>query len=304
MTEPTSFEEYLAVDESAVAVGSGTLFQATAWTPSAVCVTDRRILFVPAEGGFVDVPRRQVLSIRSRPTRRRTGRAIVGLGLLVAGAVLAVLAAWTLSTAGGVAVPAFALLATVGAVATGWLVSSGVELDGGQVSAAIDAVETSLGDLLGSVDDRFGDRIASRRVPGDVAVPPRVESVLVAVADDRPVLRWLAAGVGLLGAGGLVFLGAWTALGLTTMGLAGIGATAQARAYERALEDRDGRIRRERSVCLYLLDGRTVRFRIADDASIDRELRTLTARGPTASFPGDAASADDGPAETGASTGP
>jgi hypothetical protein len=299
MPDSTSFEEYLAVDESSETVGSGSLFQATAWTPSAICVTDRRILFVPADGGFVDVPRRQVLSIRSRPTRRRTGLAIAGLGLLVGGVVLAALAGRGLLAASGtVAVPALALLAAAGVVATGWLVTRDVALTGDRVSTAVARSETGLQDLLGRVDDRL-----DRDVPDAVAVPPHVEERLVGIVGEWPLLRWLAAGTGVLGAGGLLALGAWTALGLTGLALAGIGTVAYARTYVDALEARDRRIRRERSVCLYLLDGRTIRFRIDDDASIDRELRTLTARGPTEPVPGDATPAEEGPAEQGASTG-
>ena len=271
MTSSIPVDEYLAGGESSVTAGTGTVFQETRWTPAAICITDRRILFVPPAGGFVDVGREHVSAIRSRPRTRRSTADVLALSGVIGGGALAWLAAFALLVvADGLAVPTLASVTIAGTLATAAVVATDARLSGADVRETLTRI------------DRFLARRAS--------IPPpsrdrRREELLVTVVDERPVLRWGAALLGTAGAAGLVALGAWSALGLTAAVAAGAWIAWSGRNRHRELVHSGDAVRRERSVALQLLDGRTVRFRIDADASIDRELRRLTARADGASLP-------------------
>ncbi|AGN01186.1 hypothetical protein L593_06185 [Salinarchaeum sp. Harcht-Bsk1] len=298
MTSSTPFDDYLAAGESSELVGSGTLFQEPAWTPASICVTDRRILFVPTDGGFVDVPRGQVLSIRSRPRSRRTRAEIASLGLLATGVALAGLAgAAVLAGAGTLLVPVLALLGTIGTLATAALVTRGGGLSESDATGALDRIDEVL---------QRGDEALERfDVPPAFSLDGEQRERLTGFVDERPVLQWAAAGLGTIGAGGLAALGAWTALLLAAGVTIGVGAGAVGLDRHRDLQRGDRARRRERVVGLQLLDGRTVRFRIDAEATIDRELSRLTARPAASRLPSaDVVHAEDRSAEQSASTGP
>lgn len=296
MPNSTAFDDHLTVGESTVTDGSGALFQEVRWTSAEICVTDRRVLFVPAEGGFVDVPRHQVQSIRSRPTTRRANHEIAALGMLAGGIAVAAVAIWaTFLAATSLLIPLFTLLGAAGTLATTAIVARDLTLDADDVASAVDRVDDGLGaidaglagidDALTSVDERLetglGDVAVRERVDVHHAYEPRVAEAV----ETHPVARWAAAGLGVLGAAGLLLLGAWVALGLTAMAAVGVASAIHGLEHVRALDAAGQRIRRQRSVCLYLVDGRTVRFRIDDDADIDRELSRLTARTPDGALP-------------------
>lgn len=296
MPNSTAFDDHLTVGESTVTDGSGALFQEVRWTPAEICVTDRRVLFVPTEGGFVDVPRHQVQSIRSRPTTHRANHEIAALGMLAGGVAVAAVATLLLAGTASLLVPLFALLGVTGTLATTTtIVARDQTLDADDVASAVDRVDDGLGaidaglagidDALTSVDDRLetglGDVAVRERVDVHHAYEPRVAEAV----ETHPVARWAAAGLGVLGAAGLLLLGAWVALGLTAMAAVGVASAIHGLEHVRALDDAGQRIRRQRSVCLYLVDGRTVRFRIDDDADIDHELSRLTARTPDGALP-------------------
>lgn len=287
---PSAFESYLAVEESSVTAGSGTLFQGTQQTVAGICVTDRRILFVPEDGGFVDVPRDQIRSIQSRPTTRRTSREIAGLLLVAAGIALTVLAAGGLLLGSPSAtVLVLALVGAAGILATAAIQYFDVGLDGGDGAAVIDAIDAALA------------RVDARE---EVDVHRRNEQRVVRTVEERPLLGWAAALIGTIGAGGLAAVGAWTALALTLAAAAGIAAAVHGGLFVRELGERGERVTHDRVVSLGLVDGRVVRFRIDAEATIDRELSRLTAERPGDRLPGGRAPAEEGPAEQGASTGP
>ncbi|GAB3690351.1 hypothetical protein GCM10028857_26650 [Salinarchaeum chitinilyticum] len=333
MTNSTPFDDHLAAGETPVADGSSVLFQETRWTPAAVCVTDRRVLFVTEADGFVDVARNQVLSIRSRPTTRPANRAIGAQAALVGGVVLATLAAGALlAGASGPLVPLLALVAAAGSLTTGALVAleSGLlggaagplERDAGaiddesgttgpmgltadHVELAVDRVDAALARLADVLEGTpIDDAVGVAAPVAAVDVHRRHERPVARFVDERPLLQWLAGAVGLVGAAGLAVLGAWIALGLTAATVAGIGLAAFGLDGKRALDDAGHGVRRERSVCLYLLGGRTVRFRIDADADIDRELSRLTVGRPALpATDGAPAQLDERPPEQGASPG-
>lgn len=295
MPNSTGFDDHLTVGESTVTDGSGALFQEVRWTPAEICVTDRRVLFVPTEGGFVDVPRHQVQSIRSRPTTHRANHEVAALGMLAGGVAVAAVATLLLAGTASLLVPLFALLGVTGTLATTAIVARDQTLDADDVASAVGRVDDGLGaidaglagidDALTSVDDRLetglGDVAVRERVDVHHAYEPRVAEAV----ETHPVAHWAAAGLGVLGAAGLLLLGAWVALGLTAMAAVGVASAIHGLEHVRALDDAGQRIRRQRSVCLYLVDGRTVRFRIDDDADIDHELSRLTARTPDGALP-------------------
>lgn len=343
-----AFDEHLTAGESPVTTGDGSLFRQTWWTPSSICVTDRRILFVPEEGGFLAVPRDRVQTIRSRPTTRRADREIGALLLLVGGVLATALAvAGVLAGSGGLLQPLLATAGAVGVLATAAVVASDAGLADGGLAEDVATSVIAIGNALPGAPaarnaDGFPDAdrlpgaervMASERLPDRESVPGqdrvpsadrlrsvsarskpaalegvtahrRVGSHVADVLDQRPTGYWLAALVGTIGAGGLVAVGAWATLGLTVAAAAGLACATYGLSRVRALGDRGERVERERSVCLYLIDGRTVRFRIDDDADLDRELSRLTAKGTAGSDGPGRGVADESSADRGASTGP
>lgn len=326
-TASTAFDDHLAPGEAPVTDGSSVLFQETRWIPAAICVTDHRILFVTDDDGFVDVARSQVLSIRSRPTTRRANRAVGAQATLVGGVVLATLATGALlAGASGLLVPLLALVAAAGTLATGALAAleagliardagrsdrepeqpgRDVGFDAGHVELVVDRVDAALARFAETLDGtRIDDATGAADRVAAVDVHRRYEQPVGRFVDERRLSQWIAGAVGTVGAAGLVVLGAWIALGLTTAGVAGFGLAAYGLDKKRALDDGGQGVRRERSVCLYLLGGRTVRFRIDADADIDRELSRLTVGRPA--LPATDAAVDrieEHPPEQGASTG-
>ncbi|WP_248517757.1 hypothetical protein [Salinarchaeum laminariae] len=316
MTSSTPFDDYLAGGESSELVGSATLFQEPTWTPASICVTDRRILFVPTDGGFVDVPRGQVLSIRSRPTTRRGNWELGAQATLVAGLALALLAAGALLVgAGSGPIALFALMATTGTLATAGLTARTaglLDVDWGplgsdddqeredgllartrladrstdsstrtaglgadHVTACVDRIDASLASIDELIADTVIDDALGDADPiGAVDVHRRYERPAAQFVEAWPLVGWLAVSIALIGVGALLALTAWIPLGLTLAVVLGVASAAVGFDHLPRADDR--RIHRERSVVLYLHGGRTVRFRIDDDASIDRELSRLT----------------------------
>lgn len=308
----TAFDDHLTVGESPVTVGAGALFQEIRWTPAEICVTDHRVLFVPSEGGFVDVPRGQVLSIRSRPTTRRGNWELGAQATLVAGLALATLAAGTLLVgADSGFVLLFALLAGTGLLATAaliartaGLVGSGsgllgtdgllartrltdraggtatrtVGLGADHVAACVERIDATLASIDELVADTpLDDAMGDADPIGAVDVHRRYERPVAQFVEAWPFAGWLAA-FGPIGTGALIAVGAWLPLGLTVAAVLGVASATVGLDHLRRADGQ--RLHRERSVCLYLHGGRTVRFRIDEDASIDRELSRLTVGRP------------------------
>lgn len=284
----TAFEHHLIPDESPVAVETGTLVEETRARPAAICLTDRRILLVAEDGGFVDVPRDQVRSIRSRATTSRSDRELLGLLLAVGGIALAAIAGGVLLVGAGSATLAAATVAAVGTVAAGAVWRLDVSLRGRHVAAAT---------------DRIGCRFRQVDALGHAVGLGRYEDRVAAVVDEQPLVFAAAALVGVAGAAALVALGAWTALAATGGALAGFAVADGGVRSLRALEASGERIRRERAVSLRLVDGHEVRFRVDADATIDRELSQLTGRRVVAELPGEGRGSGEVAAETGASGG-
>jgi hypothetical protein len=211
------------------------------------------------------------------------------MGLLVGGLVVTAIAAGSLlAGAGSVLVPLLALVGGLGTLGTATILVRDVDLDAGTVAAGVDSIDAALAridDVVAALDARVDAELGDVDVRGTVDVHRKHEARIAEVVEAHPVAHWITAGLGVLGAAGLLLLGAWTALGLTGAAVAGVALSAYGLAHVRALEDAGQRIRRQRSVCLYLVDGRTVRFRIDDDADIDRELSRLTAQTAAGALP-------------------
>lgn len=263
MTGSTAFDQYLSGDESRVAVGSGTLLETADRTPASICVTDRRVLFVSEDGGFVDVPRDHVQSIHSHPSSRSTtgeiwGRTVLAIGVLVA----AIAAVGLFVTVGGPVAAVPAALAVVGLGGAMAIQRSGWQGSAEDVTAVVGWIDRALG--------RAG-------VEDAVTTHRRAEKRLGRIADDQPLGFAASALLTIVGLVGLLVLAGTMALALTVGILAGLVLVDYGVRYVRALDRRGERRRRERSVRLHLVDGRTVRFRIDEAETIDRELSRLTA---------------------------
>jgi len=88
MTEPSDlFQQYLASDESITSTGSGTLL-GDLTQESSIAVTDRRLLVVPKDSGFVAADLDSIHSVQSQPQTRYTDDGLRYRMLAVGGALL------------------------------------------------------------------------------------------------------------------------------------------------------------------------------------------------------------------------
>lgn len=251
-TTPDEFEAYLAPSEPVVAGTSGTLYADSFRSAGTVGVTDRRVLFVSEEGGFLDAVHGAVHSIRSHPQGRFAFRGMAPVLVSVLGAGVALAAAvWVLLLEPGV-LGFVLLLGTVGGAA----LSDRIRRNGpGTDWWFPDDAWVAFLDRLSGVD-RLREPVARARAGGDP------DLVVLGVAT-----------VALLALVGLV--AAAESLLVVPLSLAAIAGVALAEhGYRRRREadaDREDRPRR-RDVSIHLVDGRVIHLRIDDWERFDREL--------------------------------
>lgn len=116
---PDRLGEHLAPEEPLIAVYAATLSENSTWKPVSIGVTDRRMLCVSEDGGFVNVGYDSIATIRSRRRTRRTYRGTDYRLVLGGGGLVAVL--------GGVGVIALATSALVPVLVlgtVGWLTAA------------------------------------------------------------------------------------------------------------------------------------------------------------------------------------
>lgn len=228
---------HLAPGESVVDVGDATLVENARQMDGTVGVTDRRVLFVADNEGFTDVGHDHISAVESRPRQTLTSRAVTYWLLAAVGVFLVSSVSVILVVMAATSLGLFLVLSTVGSlVAAAYVWGYGVDLEW---------------------------------------LPSEVETLFV----DAESQALLAVGFGLLATVSFIGVVALTeslfALPFTLVALCGIALVDDA--YRRLRElNRTGESHRdERDVHIHLLNGHTVRIRIASEARIDRELSRL-----------------------------
>lgn len=270
MIEPGALREHLAPEETLLTAGPGRLVEPAYRAGVSIGLTDRRLILLADDGGFVDVGHDAVHAIRSRPRTTLTSGELAARAMVIGGVLVATLAvAGLLVLATSYLVPAFALLGVGSIVAVEYVLRAGIELDGSGIVGA-----------TGPLDERL------RRPIGDERFR-RVETRVATVVDEYPILPATGGVLALCGFVGVVVLaGHWGGVALPVLALGGFALVDTDSRRIRDLADRDERRRREREVRIDLVDGRTVTVRIAAEQSIDRDIGRLV-RG-TATDPIDA----------------
>lgn len=254
-----AFQEYLAPGESVVDAGPGTLLDDSSRTEGSIGVTDRRVLFVADDGGYVDVAQSCISSIRSHPRTTVTSewiryRLVAAAGVLLATTAFvgaAVLLASPLGTT--------LLLVSVG----GFVLAEHVRRNGpADVWAALDAVGQRIP----------GGHDGVRRLRGRVADAGAV--------DERELLTFAFGLLALAALIGPVVLAAnLTVLPFAFVVLGGLAVADSAYRGERDLTGDGGGQRREREVSIHVAGGRIVRLRVDDAGRIDRVLSRRVGEG-------------------------
>lgn len=251
------FQEYLAPDESVVEAGTGALLENAYRTDGFVGITDRRVLFVSDEDGFVGISQDGIHSIRSRPGTAATSHGAGYRLVSVAGAVLAVLSFVGVLALGASGLASVLALVTVGGlVSAEYLRRNGVETDWA-VLADLEA------DLAARLDD--------------------VEFLRTHLDDaqdvDRQQLLILGSGlVALTAFAGLVAATAsLLAIPLTLVTLGGIAVMDYAHRNGRDTGGFERNRRTERNVSIHLASGQVVELRVDSPKRIDRALSRATA---------------------------
>lgn len=262
----TEFEEYLAPGESVVTGSPGSLYVDAYRQDGTIGVTDRRVLFVSDDGGFLDVAHDAINSIRSRPRSTVTYLGIGHVLVALLGVLLAAFAfAGVLLLESSVVGALLGVLSVGGIAAAEYVRRHGVrnelvpfEATGRRFSAALD--RSGHRDRLdGVVEDLLGGTLAE-------AEPDGYDELLVVGV----------ASVALVASIGLVALA--ESLFVVPLVLATLGGGALAEYAYRRLRARDdvGRNRRlEREVSIRLVDGSIVHLVVGQDGRLDRDLSSL-----------------------------
>lgn len=115
-------KDFLAPEESLVAVSTGALNEQSSWNPMFIGITDRRLVCVADDGWHMTAGYDDIHTIRSRPLTKRTYRGIESPLLLGSGALLALLGIVSvIALASNVLVPLLALVTVGGVVAAEYL---------------------------------------------------------------------------------------------------------------------------------------------------------------------------------------
>lgn len=270
MNAPTrQFREYLAADEAVVAVGSGTLLDSSRREPVSIGLTDRRLLSVAGDGGFLDVEYRTISSIRSRPRRPLTYRGndyrlVAAAGVLLA--VPALLGAVVLAAGWPAHVLAVAFLGSLAAA---------VYVDRSDFRVAWPALADAVASFYDGTDEPHRLRRHEQRVVRRAErIADRVgrERLLVALVTLLAVLSF----VGLLAVAANALVAP-----LLVVAAAGLALVDYAYRHRSDLDGIDLVRRDQRELDIHLGDGRTVSLRFDAEETIDRELSRLTsARDP------------------------
>lgn len=262
------FEAYLAPGESVVTGSSGSLYDDPYRSDGSVAVTDRRVLFVSEDGGFVDVAHDAIDSIRSRPRStivyRGLGHALVALlGVLVAasafvGALLVEPSALALL---------FGLLTVGGVVAAERVRRHGVGSIWERLRAASERIPT--GAPRRRISDVLDRLVGPDRLDREGSV---VDGPTEADGDEDLLVVGLVS-LALVGSIGLIVV--VESLLVVPLSLAALGSLALSEYAYRRLRDQEtvGRSRRpEREVSIHLADGSVVRLWVDPDGRFDRDL--------------------------------
>lgn len=242
---------YLSPDESVRRETSGTLVHDSYRSEGAICVTDRRVVFVSNDGGFLDFAFDVVYSIQSRPRTTFTYRA-VGYRLLAAVGVLTALTGAIATVLQGTrVVAAVLLLLTVGGAAA----AEYVRRSGIAIAWTPPAEASGMGRLAPGAFHLI--RPNGGRAQSD-------DDVLLILGLGLVSLTAIV-GLVVLTDGLLVVL-----LSLVTLG--GLALSDRAYRRTRTLEEAGGGRRHEREVSVHLVDGSVVYFRVDPACSIDRDL--------------------------------
>ncbi|MFC6717037.1 hypothetical protein ACFQGT_06940 [Natrialbaceae archaeon GCM10025810] len=247
---PDTFGTYLADTESIVDAGTGRLVDGEASTEGEIGVTDRRLLFVSDETGFVDVRYDQICSIRSESRERLTPRGIGVRLFAVSGALLAALALLLQAVVTPTGRGSLLAVVAVGGFAVAEAVRrTGVDVDWSAVVDALRNADPSLGD--GAIRHRWETEYVYARVV-------------------------LLIGAGVLGAlasvGLLVVTGRPLAFALTFVALGGLAAADHGVRAVRRLERRGEGRRTVRTVTIHLVGGQDTTLHLEPTDRIDRVL--------------------------------
>lgn len=271
-------EGYLAPGESVVTWSSGWLYGDSYRSAGSIAVTDRRVLFVAEDGGFVDVAHDAIDSIRSRPRStivyRGLGAALVALlGALVAASAFVGL---LLLESSALAL-LFGLLTVSGVVAAERVRRHGPGSGWERLRAATERVPT------GAVRRRMSeglDRFVGPDRPG--RENPVLDGPVDGGADgDEDLLVVGLASLALVGSIGLIVVA--ESLLVVPLSLVAIGGGALSDYAYRRWRGREavGRsARREREVNVHLADGSVVRLWVDPDGRFDRDLSALARGSP------------------------
>lgn len=266
MSRPTDgFGEYLAPDESVVASANGSVVGDSYPSTGRIGLTDRRVLFVSADGRFLEVAVDAICSIRSHPRTRLTRSglgyriaALVG-ALVAASAFLGAMVLWP-------SVPAFllVLLSLGGVVAAEAVRRSGLDVDRDGVRALREALRDGDRGIAGTLAD-----VELLRRPGDAGERDN-DALVLAIGMVSPFA--------LLGL--VVLTGSPLAVPLVVLLVGGVASAEYAYRRARRLDSTGRGSRRLRDVTIHLVDGQRVDLRVRDAERIDRELSAVARVAP------------------------
>lgn len=245
------FQEYLAPDESVIDADSGTLVDNSRRTEGWIGVTDRRLLFVSDDGGYVDVAQAGISGIRSQPRTTFTARGIRYRLVAAASAFLAVAAFLGSAVLTSNALGATLLLVSVG----GFVLAEHVRRNGTDVVwTALETVDARLPDGFDGVS-QFRERVEGARD----------------VDDQHLILGFACLALAAL-IGPVALAGSLLVLLLMLVALGGIGVADYAYRHERELAGGGGSQRHVREVSVHLVGGNIVRLRVDSAKRLDRAL--------------------------------
>lgn len=263
MRGPASeFRDHLARDESLVATGSGTLIDGTGREDVSLGATDRRLISLTDDDGFLDLRYDAIHSIRSRSKEQFTVRGIAARGGVAMGVLLTVTAFL------GVIVLTWNPVASVLAIAS---VAGILSAERGRRTGFASG-RTVLDRIIDRVVDGLGRHRLQRPKPVATYVDEDEERILARALGAVLAFVALAAVTQSVVVVTLVFL----ILGGITLGWRSLR-------YLQRLNAKGESRRKERELRLGLADGRTVELRIDPDEHIDRELSRLVSTGADSS---------------------
>lgn len=250
------FRDHLCANESLVAVGSGTLVEPADQEAVSIGLTDRRLLSVAADGGFVDIGYDQINSIQSRPRQLIDSRGHDYRLLTAVGVVLALVAVGGIAVLTGGQLASSLALVTAGSVAATLVVRRPpVDVEHPALDTAVEAVDEFLRDVESmEVDTEW--------------VPDTVDQQ-----------QLLSVGSSLLSVAAFVGVAAVAPLAVpfTLVAVSGVVLVDYAYRNRDRFDGIDVVRRQVREVNIYLVDGHAVHLRIDADEQIDRELSRCAA---------------------------